>query len=78
MPVVDPIGAPLAANLSRPERVFPTLTEPQIARIAPHGRRRPITSGEVLIEAGQQPVPFFVDCSSRDQLSSISLSSAVM
>ena len=68
MPVVDPIGAPLAANLSRPERVFPTLTEPQIARIAPHGRRRPITSGEVLIEAGQQPVPFFVVLSGEIQV----------
>ena len=60
MRVVDAIGGPLAANLSRPDRVFPTLTPAQIARIAPHGRRRAMTSGEVLVEVGQQPVPFFV------------------
>jgi thioredoxin reductase (NADPH) len=58
--VVDAIGGPLVANLSRPDRVFPTLTPAQIARIAPHGRRRSMTSGEVLVEVGQRPVPFFV------------------
>jgi thioredoxin reductase (NADPH) len=68
MPLVDPIGGPLAATLSRPERVFPTLTPAQIARIAPHGRRRPIASGEVLVEVGQQPVPFFVVLSGEIQV----------
>jgi thioredoxin reductase (NADPH) len=66
--VVDAIGGPLAANLSRPDRVFPTLTPAQIARIAPHGRRRAITSGEVLVEVGQQPVPFFVVLSGEIQV----------
>jgi hypothetical protein len=37
---------------SRLEHVFPTLTAAQIARIAAHGRRRPINQGEVLVEAG--------------------------
>jgi thioredoxin reductase (NADPH) len=40
--------------------MFPTLTPAQIARIASHGVIRPITRGEVLIEAGQTDVPFFV------------------
>jgi thioredoxin reductase (NADPH) len=42
------------------ERMFPTLTPAQIRRIAAHGHARPIQLGEVLIEAGQQVVPFFV------------------
>jgi len=66
--VVDAIGGPLAAKLSRPDRVFPTLTPAQIARIAPHGRRRAITPGEVLVEVGQQPVPFFVVLSGEIQV----------
>jgi thioredoxin reductase (NADPH) len=66
--VVDAIGGPLAATLSRPDRVFPTLTPAQIARIAPHGRQRAITSGEVLVEVGQQPVPFFVVLSGEIQV----------
>jgi thioredoxin reductase (NADPH) len=40
--------------------MFPTLNAAQIARIASHGVIRPITRGEVLIEAGQTDVPFFV------------------
>ena len=42
------------------ERMFPTLTPEQIQRIAERGRRRSISSGEVLVEAGAQIVPFFV------------------
>jgi thioredoxin reductase (NADPH) len=40
--------------------MFPTLTPPQIARIAAHGRERAISRGDVLIEAGDPIVPFFV------------------
>jgi thioredoxin reductase (NADPH) len=40
--------------------MFPTLSPAQIARISSHGVVRPITRGEVLIEAGQTNVPFFV------------------
>jgi thioredoxin reductase (NADPH) len=57
----DPAPAtPLSDAVSRPDRVFPTLTKEQIARIAPHGRRRAITAGDVLVEIGDKAVPFFV------------------
>jgi thioredoxin reductase (NADPH) len=64
----DSLLTPLAATVSRPERVFPMLTPAQIARIAPHGRRRAIASGEVLVEVGQRPVPFFVVLSGEVQV----------
>jgi thioredoxin reductase (NADPH) len=41
------------------ERLFPTLTEAQIRRIAAHGRRRQTTKGDVLVEIGDT-APFFV------------------
>jgi thioredoxin reductase (NADPH) len=40
--------------------MFPTLTASQIARIAHAGVVRPIARGDVLIEAGDHVVPFFV------------------
>ena len=40
--------------------LFPALSPAQISRIGAHGLIRPITRGEVLIEAGQTNVPFFV------------------
>lgn len=46
-------------------RMFPTLTERQIARIATHGVRRQVDAGEVLIEAGAANVPFFVVASGQ-------------
>src|ERR1051325_1796469 len=42
------------------ERTFPTLTAAQVARIAPHGRRRPVARGETLVEVGDRTIPFFV------------------
>jgi thioredoxin reductase (NADPH) len=52
---------PLALTLpSGIERMFPTLTPAQVERIAAHGRVRSIQAGEVLVEPGQQIVPFFV------------------
>ena len=45
---------------SQTERLFPTLTSAQIARIAAHGRRRKIAMGEVLVDVGDKVVPFFV------------------
>ena len=45
---------------SRPDHVFPTLTPAQIARIARHARVRAVRAGDVLVEAGDQVVPFFV------------------
>ena len=42
------------------ERTFPTLTPAQVERIAAHGRVRQIRPGEVLVQPGDQIVPFFV------------------
>src|SRR5688572_23594965 len=42
------------------ERMFPRLTAAQIERIAAHGHVRPIRRGELLVEAGENAVPFFV------------------
>ncbi|HEV8363018.1 MAG TPA: FAD-dependent oxidoreductase [Gemmatimonadaceae bacterium] len=50
----------ISPRVSRTEYLFPTLTPAQVARIAEHGRRRPVDQGEVLVEQGDQPVPFFV------------------
>jgi CRP-like cAMP-binding protein len=59
---------PLASSApSRMERLFPTLTGAQIARIAARGRRRTIARGEVLVEVGDKDVPFFVVVSGEFQ-----------
>ncbi len=42
------------------EKILPTLTEAQIARIAAHGRVRRVQRGEVLVEAGIRTARFFV------------------
>jgi thioredoxin reductase (NADPH) len=42
------------------ERMFPKLTAAQIERIAAHGHVRPILRGELLVQAGEKGVPFFV------------------
>jgi thioredoxin reductase (NADPH) len=53
--------SPLQPSASaRVDRLFPTLADAQLARIAAHGRRRQVVRGEVLVEAGQKAVPFFV------------------
>jgi thioredoxin reductase (NADPH) len=68
MDSLDRAATPLTATVARPERVFPALTPAQIARIVPRGRRRAIASGEVLVEVGQRPVPFFVLVSGEIQV----------
>ena len=45
---------------SRIDHIFPTLTPPQVERIAVHGRVRPIELGEILVEQGDSAVPLFV------------------
>lgn len=42
------------------DRLFPTLTPAQIARLGGHGRRRTIIKGDVLVETGGRTLPFFV------------------
>ena len=51
---------PLHPAPTTTERLFPTLTPAQMARISTHGRRRPITAGEILVDVGDKTVPFFV------------------
>jgi thioredoxin reductase (NADPH) len=53
---------------SRTDHLFPTLTPVQIKRIAAHGRRRVITSGETLVDVGDKVVPFFVLVSGEIQV----------
>ena len=52
-PPLQPLGA-------RADHVFPTLTAAQLARIGVHGTRRVVEPGEILVEAGDRVVPFFV------------------
>jgi thioredoxin reductase (NADPH) len=68
MDTTDSSATPLAVTVSRPDRIFPTLTPAQLARIASHGRRRPTAAGEVLVEVGDRPVPFFVVLSGEVQV----------
>jgi thioredoxin reductase (NADPH) len=49
-----------AAAKSNAERMFPTLTRAQIARVAARGRLRAIRQGDVLFEAGVAVTGFFV------------------
>jgi thioredoxin reductase (NADPH) len=53
-------SVPSPTLLTPADQMFPTLTPAQVARIAAHGSVRPIRRGEVLVEAGDPVVPFFV------------------
>jgi thioredoxin reductase (NADPH) len=55
-------------SASTAERLFPTLTAAQIARLAAHGRTRPLAEGEVLVRVGDRDVPFFVVLSGELQV----------
>ncbi len=60
-PASTPARAGAALTLgSRAEQVFPTLTAAQVARVAAHGRARQVRQGEILVEAGDEVMPFFV------------------
>jgi thioredoxin reductase (NADPH) len=52
-------STPLTTD-ARAGQMFPTLTPAQIARVAAPGAVRPVRSGEVLFEAGDHGIPFFV------------------
>lgn len=60
--------APISPRVSRTENIFPTLTPAQLARVAAHGRRRAVTQGEILVEQGDHPVPFFVIASGEVEI----------
>ncbi len=51
---------PIAPRLSRFDQLFPTLTRPQIARLGQQGQPRALARGDVLVEAGDHGVPFFI------------------
>jgi thioredoxin reductase (NADPH) len=51
---------PLPLTRSRVEQIFPVLTPAQIGRIAAIGRIHTISSGKVLVEQGDDAIPFFV------------------
>ncbi len=58
MPETNPVLPPVTP--SHTALMFPTLTPAQVARIAGHGRERRIGQGEILVDAGDPVVPFFV------------------
>jgi len=65
---LDTHDAPLTPLVSRPDRVFPTLTPDQMSRMTAHGRRRSTVAGEVLVEVGDKRVPAFVIVSGEIQV----------
>ncbi|MEO8217246.1 MAG: FAD-dependent oxidoreductase [Acidobacteriota bacterium] len=56
----DPPPELLADSDPRREQLFPVLTEAQIERVAAHGRRRQVRTGETLVERGAPARHFFV------------------
>src|SRR6266852_4226149 len=56
-------ASPLLAPSS--DRLYPTLTPAQLARIAPHGRPRQVAQGEVLVHAGETAARIFVVLAGR-------------
>ena len=50
----------LPVTRSRIEKIFPKLTQAQMDRIALYGRTRSVKPGDILIEQGDTPMPFFV------------------
>jgi thioredoxin reductase (NADPH) len=55
-----PMRPPPPSSDAHKSLMFPTLTPAQVARIATHGTVREIARDQVLIEAGEAVVPFFV------------------
>src|SRR2546422_6494327 len=51
---------PSPPSRPRAERLYPTLTPAQLARVAAHGRRRQVAQGEVLQSAGAPATRCFV------------------
>jgi thioredoxin reductase (NADPH) len=49
----------------RPDRLYPRLTPEQLARIAPHGRRRRVEPGDVLQQAGEPATRLFIVIAGR-------------
>jgi len=65
MPQVAQSPPPSLTTGKRAEYLYPTLTPAQLARIAPHGRRRQVARGEVLVQPGEQTTRLFIIESGR-------------
>jgi len=63
MTLVAPPAPPSSGP--RAERIYPTLTPAQLDRVAPHGRRRQVTLGEVLVHPGESASRIFIVVSGR-------------
>jgi thioredoxin reductase (NADPH) len=63
--MIDVASQVKAAADARLEHIFPTLTAEQLARVAAHGRVRPVRAGEVLAEAGMLAAPLFAVIAGR-------------
>jgi thioredoxin reductase (NADPH) len=50
---------------TRPERIYPVLTPAQLDRISPHGRRRRVAQGEVLVQPGESASRVFIVVAGR-------------
>jgi thioredoxin reductase (NADPH) len=64
------LAAPLTPPSPSPpgpgaDRLYPTLTPEQLARIAPHGRLRHVERGEVLLQAGNPAARLFIVVAGR-------------
>src|SRR5437667_4319921 len=64
------LAAPLTLPSPSPpgpgaDRLYPTLTPEQLARIAPHGRLRHVERGEVLLQAGEPAARLFIVVAGR-------------
>ncbi|HUM05313.1 MAG TPA: FAD-dependent oxidoreductase [Terriglobales bacterium] len=51
---------PIPSALDAFTQTFPTLTQPQIARLLPYGKMRNVKADEILFEPGDTNIPFFV------------------
>jgi len=51
---------PLPLTASRPEQIFPALTDAQMRRLTSHGTPRSVRAGEVLVELGDGEIAIFV------------------
>lgn len=58
--MTEPTPPVVSPRATQAEQMFPILTPEHVARIAARGRVRAVREGEVLVEAGDHDVPFFV------------------
>ncbi len=72
MAAADPRPSVPAPSASSDERLFPTLSPAQVARVASHGRVRPVQSGDVLLEVSDHLARFFVVVSGEIEIVRVS------